>query len=106
MSEKRHEVDTLANQRGLESQSACSLNGDLPLALACDQLHQKNSEWTQARDVATASLVTAGVLGAATLATYLLLPGGQRAPSAQRVGWSIAPRWGPGLAGLGVSGAF
>jgi len=66
-------VDRLATLHGLPGESACSTGSDLELLNACADLIKGTRSGPTRATVATASLVTAGVLGAATLTTYLLL---------------------------------
>jgi hypothetical protein len=71
----------------------------VPDAGQCADLADANQTRQSHQNIRNASFIAAGVLGAATVATYLLWPRSQ--PTV-----TVMPHVGPGLAGIGVTGAF
>jgi hypothetical protein len=79
---------------------ACFATGTyVPDPVQCADLADTAQTRSGHQNIRNASFIAAGVLGAATVATYFLWP--TPAPSV-----ALAPHFGPGVAGIGVAGRF
>jgi hypothetical protein len=74
--------------------------GDRALVAACDTLADASHRFVVDRNVRNVAIVTASVLGAASVVTFFLWPSDSAKPVA------LVPGLGPGFAGLQASGRF